>query len=282
MANGSARSIWRVGLVVGVFGLAHAAAADPLQPHRAVYDLTLSSAEPSTSLISASGRLVFEIGGSECDGYSVNFRNVTRVTDREGAQRVTDLRSQTFETLAPAVLSFAHQTHIDDTVAREIEGTARGRVDGIAIDISTPKSTEMKLGRAIFPTAHTRLILEAADAGERIIEATVFDGGDEANTLYETATVIGPGQTGLPGASADEMAVLSTVPDAANRTAWRLVISYFDAAAEEGERVPDYEITFTMLDNGVSYNVSFNYGSFTLSGELTELMLTDAADCSDN
>ncbi len=266
-------------LCVVAAAAAPAAHALELQPHRAVYDLALSGAEPSTSLVDASGRLVFELKGSACAGYSVEFRNVTEVTDREGTRRVTDLRSSTRETTTPPALVFSHETLVDREMVSEIDGTATGGAGGIDVAITTPKETTLSLGRAIFPTAHTALVLESAEAGERILEATVYDGGDEADSLYETATVIGDGATDLPGASPDERVVLSGVEGAMDRTAWKLVISYFQQGGVEGERMPEYELNTYMLDNGISYDVAFNYGSFRMAGKLTSLTLLDAEPC---
>jgi len=122
---------------------------------------------------------------------------------------------------------------------------------------------------------------DAAQSGERILEASVFDGGDEADAVYDTATVIRSGEEGRPGAPPLEREGLSALPDATDRTAWRLVISYFESGGDGGESVPDYELTFTMLDNGISYDVAFDYGAFTLAGELTELTLGSIPDCPD-
>lgn len=279
------RAARRVGAAAGFMLLslwgagAEAGAGTDLLPHRAVYDLTLSRAEASTSLVDATGRLVFELNGDACDGYTVDFRNVTRVVDREGTSRVTDLRSATTETLSPPVLEFSHETYVDDDLAVEVEGAGRASASGVTVDVVAPKKTTLSLPRAIFPTAHTRLILEAARSGEQVLEATVYDGGDEADAVYETLTVIGAGETGLPGASADERAVLMEIPGAEEMMAWRLVITYFEAGAAEGERQPEYELTFTLLDNGVSYNVAFNYGAFALTGEMTEISVNDEGGC---
>jgi len=254
-----------------------AAAAEELLPHRGIYDLSLSRAEASTSLVDATGRLVFNLEGSACEGFAVDFRNVTRVVDREGTSRVTDLRSATFETFSPPMLDFSHETLVDDAPISGVAGVARATAGGVEVAIDEPKTTTLALRRAIFPTAHTRLILEAAESGESVLEATVYDGGDEADAVYETLSVIGPAETNLPGASPDERAVLMEIPDVEAMPAYRLVITYFEAGAAEGERQPEYELTFTLLANGVSYNVSFNYGAFSLSGELTELTIGDTA-----
>ena len=270
-----------VGVWFAALPLAGGAAASTmaLVPHRAIYDLTLARAEPSTSMVAAAGRLVFEINGSACEGYSVDFRNVTRVTDRDGVARVTDMRSTTRETISPPTLDFDHQTFVEGTLATEVAGLAEAKASGVSVEVRKPKETSHSLARAIFPTAHTRLILDAAAEGERILEASVYDGGDEASTVYETATVIGPRETGLPGASDAEKAALAEVPGVMEMGAWRLVISYFQAGGADGERSPEYELTFTLLENGISYDVSFNYGAFTLAGDLTELNLGTMRAC---
>jgi hypothetical protein len=255
------------------------AGAAELVPHRAIYDVTLGSAEASASIVTASGRLVFELSGNDCEGYTVNSRFVTRVTDREGGTRTTDLRSSTYETLEPASFSFMNETRIDEAVQSDVRGKAEARASGVTVALASPKETVVELPRAVFPTAHTRLILDSAAAGDRVLEASVFDGGDTADTLYNTTTVIGPAASGLPGASAEEKAAFDAVPDAGSRTTHRLVISYFEAKPGDGEPMPDYELTFTLLDNGISYGVAFDYGAFTLVGRLTELALLDSEPC---
>ncbi|MBJ3774079.1 EipB family protein [Acuticoccus mangrovi] len=262
---------------VGVAGAAQAAGA--LVPHRAVYDVTLSRAEASASMISAKGRLVFELSGARCEGYVVNSRFVTRVMDREGNSRVTDLRSSTFEAMDPAEFTFLNQTYIDDNLASEVKGSAEAKAGGVEVTLTAPKQATLELGRALFPTAHTQLILDSAAAGERVLEAPIFDGGDNADTLYDSTTVIGPERTDLPGASEEERAKLSVIENAEAMKAWRLVISYFAADGGTGEKVPDYELTFTLLENGISYDVMFDYGAFALTGRLSELELREAPDC---
>lgn len=255
-----------------------AAAAEPvLQPHRAVYDVSLARVEPSASIVNASGRLVFELSGDACEGYVVNSRFVTRVADREGGVRVTDLRSSTFETLDPAVFTFLNQTYVDDVLASEVKGRAEARAGGTAVTLTEPQDTGTTLGRAIFPTAHTLSMLEAAREGERVLEAIIFDGGENADTLFETTTIIGPARTGLPNAQDVEADALSAVAGAGEMDAWRLTISYFEqGGGDGGEQVPDYELAFTMLDNGISYDIRFDYGTFGMAGDLVELELMDA------
>ncbi|WP_108659764.1 EipB family protein [Acuticoccus kandeliae] len=255
------------------------AAADGLLPHRAVYDVSLARAEAGASMVSAKGRLVIEISGGACEGYVVNSRFVTRITDREGDERTTDLRSSTFETVDPANFTFLNQTYVDNVLAGVVKGEAKATASGVTVALTDPKETTIELGRAMFPTSHTAFILQAAQAGETLVEAPVFDGGDSADQIYQTTALIGPRQTGLPGASALEKDVLGVLQGAANADTWRLVISYFSQDGSAGESIPDYQLTFQMLDNGISYDVNFDYGTFALVGKLRELEVGTPPDC---
>ncbi len=49
-----------------------AAAADlaPFAPHRAVYELSLADSTAGSGVSGVSGRMVYELSGSACDGYT--------------------------------------------------------------------------------------------------------------------------------------------------------------------------------------------------------------------
>ncbi|UOM36113.1 EipB family protein [Acuticoccus sp. I52.16.1] len=285
----SAGRLARAGLVRGAGGVALAlvvagptAAAAPdaaLVPHRAVYDLTLARVEPSVSILSVNGTLVYELEGSACDGYTVTSTFQTNTVDREGEMSRTDLRTSTYETLSPAEFHFLNQTFLAGDGQTVIDGQARGTPSGTIVELSKPKMGRYDLARAIFPTQHTRLVLTAAANGERVLEVPMFDGGGTADTVYDTTTVIGPPTMGLPDASQRERAAFAALGDADERATYTTSISYFDQAGENGETVPDYVISFRMMDNGISYNATFDYGTFVLSGRLTELEPMPMQEC---
>ena len=68
-----------------------------LATYRAVYDLVLDKSDDSTDLADLNGRIVMEFTGSDCGGYSVALRFVTEIADPEGARRITDARTTTYE-----------------------------------------------------------------------------------------------------------------------------------------------------------------------------------------
>ena len=83
-------------LAGGLAGQAEAfAGKEPIKltPHRAVYEVTLDDARSASGITGIDGRMVFEFSGSECDGYTLNMRMVTQMTDSQVQTNLTDLRS---------------------------------------------------------------------------------------------------------------------------------------------------------------------------------------------
>lgn len=258
---------------------AAAALARGLQPHRAVYDLFLAEAEPSTTVVAARGRIALEQKGSPCAGYRLDTRFVTKVTDREGTTQVSDHRTATHETLDPATYTFENSIYVDGQLASRLSARAQARVDGTHVRVSAPREEVFTVDRALFPLAHTALVLDAAHAGERVVEAPVFTGEDDAAVVFDTTTIIGPARTGFPGATPRERAALARLADAAALRAWRLVVSYFPRGEAGGEAVPAFALAYTLVENGIVYDLAFDYVSLRLTGRLSELVALPASDC---
>src|SRR5512139_3016757 len=68
-----------------------------LQPHRAVYDISLDETGTAMSIGSISGRVVYELMGNACEGYAQNMRFVTETSTTEGQASTTDLRTSSWE-----------------------------------------------------------------------------------------------------------------------------------------------------------------------------------------
>src|SRR5262249_40517635 len=63
-----------------------------LAPHRAIYDITLGHARGGSGVSSLRGRMVYELTGSACEGYTQNMRFVTSMVNQNSGVVVTDLR----------------------------------------------------------------------------------------------------------------------------------------------------------------------------------------------
>ena len=73
------------------------AASLRLQPHVAIYDVNLKSAEDRTGLVKVSGRLALELLGSDCEDWTINFRMVSRFFTDESAVKLLDTQNSTWE-----------------------------------------------------------------------------------------------------------------------------------------------------------------------------------------
>ena len=83
--------------------VAHAAGPSGLIAHRAVYDLELKDASDRSGISGMVGRMVYEFEGSDCAGFTTNFRFVTKI-DTGDSTRVSDQQTTTFEDLGKRLL----------------------------------------------------------------------------------------------------------------------------------------------------------------------------------
>ena len=68
-----------------------------LAPHRAIYDLKLSKSRGSRGIEGVRGRILYDFSGNACEGYELQFRQVSELDSGEGKAALSDLRSTTWE-----------------------------------------------------------------------------------------------------------------------------------------------------------------------------------------
>jgi outer membrane protein OmpA-like peptidoglycan-associated protein len=116
----------------------------------------------------------------------------------------------------------------------------------------------------LFPTAHTLFLIEQAQAGVPFVVRQVFDG-----TTVDDATTISAviGQTMKPGQELpDEHPIKSPLLD---RPSWHMRLGFFPA--ESKSEAPDYELGMRLMDNGVSQDMSLDYGDYTVTARLDHI-----------
>ena len=246
----------------------------PLAAHRAAYRITLSSAFGSKSPTAARGRVSYEFTGSACEGFSQNFRQVTELQPAEGATKMSDMRSATYEDGEGKSFSFDINTSSDEGPSDIVDGHAeRKGNDVLAIKLSKPNQQAVTVDNdVLFPTAHVERIIAAAKAGRHILGAKVFDGSDDGKKVYDTTTIIGRPIVGPAGdVGAAHVAALDTMPR------WPVTISYFEEGRKD--QGPAYVLGFELYENGVSRALRFDYGDFTLAGQMVSLEMLPAKAC---
>jgi hypothetical protein len=268
-------------LVAANFGSgAHALAGkepNKLVPHRAVYEMTLDDARTASGITGIDGRMVFEFTGSECDGYSLNMRMVTQMTDSQGQTNMTDLRSSTWEQGDGQKFRFQSAQYLNDKLGDVTIGRAtRNSPDSpVKVKISQPSRGELDLsGKVLFPTQHSIALIDAAESGQSILQARLYDGSEKGRKVYETTAFIG--KAVAPG-SESTLEPIAKEKGLAELASWPVSIGYFEVKG--GDLTPSYQIDFRLYANGVSRELLIDYGDFTIHGTLSSLEYLKAQEC---
>jgi EipB-like len=271
------------GLIGGscLVSLRPAVAADmmALAPHRAVYDLTLSNSRGKRPIQMVRGRILYDFSGSACEGYALQFRQVSEIDNGEGKQALSDLRAATWEDGAGKSFRFNSENKIDNRVADTVDGSAERNTAGVAVKLTKPKTGNFDLDpKTAFPTEQIKRIIEAAEAGKSLLELPVYDGSETGDKVFQTLSVIGkvipPGEKNPDDAAASN-------PTLAGLKRWPVTISYFEqgAANPTGEQTPVYSIGFELYENGISRALTLDYGDFVVTGVMSQLDMKAAPTC---
>jgi EipB-like len=248
--------------------------------HRAVYDLSLKEATNKAGLAAVEGRMAFEISGSKCDGWTINFRMVNDFKPGDGDPKMVDTQSATFESGDGKEMRYTQTEFVDNHLDTEKKLSAERGAAGHSGkgEIEKPEKEDFELPNdAIFSTQHQLKLMKLAEAGQSKDISIVFDGSD-GSKAYKAITFIGkrkePGNSGiaLTGESAKRLASLPS---------WPISISYFPLASDNagGEETPAYQVGFELFEDGVAASLVLDYGDFKLSGELKNLEFLDQPAC---
>src|SRR5215470_20238131 len=121
------------------FAVAPAAAAGvALAPHRAVYDLKLAKSHGKRSVEAVRGRILYDFTGSACEGYSLQFRQVSELDTGEDKVAVSDLRASTWEAGNAQSFRFSSENFLNDALQESVDGRAERRADGVAATLTKP------------------------------------------------------------------------------------------------------------------------------------------------
>lgn len=251
---------------------AFATPATGLAPHRAVYDLKLKDATERSGIAGMYGRMVYEFNGSPCDGYTVSFRFVTQVNTGEET-RLTDQQTTTYEDLKNGSFRFLTRSFTDEKLDKEVRGTAREDKEGVSVDLTAPDTKQVELAASRFPTEHMLDVIEHARKGERFFEARLFDGSDAGDKTLMTTAVVGKKEMPKAGdPDADKAGSFS------KEAFWPVSIAYYNDTSE-GDALPVYRMSFKLYENGITRDLTMDYGEFVLSGKLAKLEMFKPQEC---
>ena len=215
-----------------------------LAPHRAVYDLALARTRGNSQIAAVRGRILYDFNGNACEGYSLQFRQVSELDSGEGKVSTSDLRSTTWEGGDAKSFKFNSENYLNHPLVDTVDGKAeRGhRRDRCQSREAEEREHDLDAD-VVFPTEQMVRVIEAARDEKTILDFPVFDGSENGQKIYNTLTVIGakiaPDQRKPDDVAADQQAL-------AGMARWPVTISYFDKdkASKTGEQTPVYAIGF--------------------------------------
>ncbi len=224
--------------------LALPAAAQDMQPHRAVYSATmLERGKPDGG---TPGTYAFELK-TTCDGYVMNQRMRLEIDGPKGSV-VSEQQSQMTESRDGKKLHFEHRSTVNGRLASQFKGEATVDDDGRGqARYSEPEGQSVALpAGTMFPVALARSTIRHAKAGDGSFDALFFY-GEKVKPPQAVNVLIGR----VPKRLAD-----LPIPEGAdglvnghNRIYYRG--GFFDSQPKgQGEQAA-FEMSSLVLDNGI-------------------------------
>jgi EipB-like len=253
--------------------LTSGARATDIDPHRALYSLTLGSSKMASGVLGANGAMYYE-WGETCDGWTVEQRFRLTISYAESGSSELSSTLLTWESKDGLRYRFNERRLRNGEPDEELHGEAHldGPGKGGGAEFTKPETAKMDLAPGvIFPTAHTLVLIDQAMLGNQFVSRKVFDGSSVENASQITA-VIGPKlDPGAPttGEDEDKPSDQALKSPLLAHPSWRVRLAFFppDSTAE----TPDYELGMRLLSNGVSQDMELDYGDYVIKARLDEI-----------
>ena len=260
------RSVRLVPFAVLLCLVAPSASAFDIAPHRALYRLDLARTKSASGVVGATGAMMYE-WGETCDGWTVQQRFRLRLEYAE--QDNTDVSSSlvTWESKDGLRYRFNERRLRNGDLDEEIRGEATldGKGRGGSAEFTRPEAATLTLPPGtIFPTAHTLALIRRAEAGDTLVLRKVFDGATVDNA-GQISAVIGPKLRPGPSKPGDKLPKSPLL----DRPSWRMRLAFFPADSKQ--EAPDYELGMRLLDNGVSQDMTLDYGDYVIRARLDDI-----------
>jgi hypothetical protein len=263
------------GLVFMSFpSFANASGKAGLTPHKALYDIKMVARHSGATVLNISGQMFYE-WEQDCEAWISNhkFNLYYEYADSPAMHITSDF--STYENFDGKNFEFTSRRERNGELYQEIRGNAEldDKGKGLA-HYKSPESITYTLRKNTqFPMAHTISVLKAIKEGKKFYNATIFDGSDEDGPV-EINTFIGEDINALanikPSSNLDT--TLLNLPAKSVRMAF---FPLKDNASES-----EYEMTITLLENGIISDMLVEYKEFSVSQKLIAVEAINLDECS--
>ncbi len=262
-------------LILAVLALSLVAWGEPsaveLQPHRALYRMSLAQNEPAHDVASADGIMLYQFARG-CDGWTVENKTVLRLAYQNEASTQTVWTFVSWESLDGRHFRFRARYEQDGQKPEKLTGEANlgeaGKAGEAVFDEPPGLRIALPAG-TVFPTAHVREVLTAAGTGRHSLAAVVFDGASVDNP-YQVNAMFGP----LASDAAEALAKssgLSVLP------AWWTRMAFFPLTSQA--ELPEFEIDARYRADGIADAIRQSFERFAVDVRLQNLQVLPNPDC---
>ena len=259
------------------------AAAIGLVPHRALYDVNLTSARTGSQIINIRGKMFFEWKPS-CEGWITEHRFTLTYDYADSPSMTIGSDFSTFESFDGKNLDFSSRRKKDGEVYEELRGKANLDLeDGAGKAIySMPGGLTFDLKRnTIFPTSHTINLVRKARQGSGFMKTMIFDGSDDQGPVEVNSFIGKPFDKGiksvLRNSAAFKPAAAGAIDEKMLGPGWKIQMAFFPTLADEV--TSDYELTMAFHENGIISDMMIEYGDFSVSQKLVALEQIKSDSC---
>ncbi len=293
MRQMSARPAWvMVAIALGIAILSALAAAvagcilsdirrDLPQAHRAVYDLSLDSADPSSTITALQGRMVVEWrGGPACDGYTSEQRVVTRSIDDAGQVSVSDVRLSAWEAADGNEFRFDRTEYLDGTLSGNENGVVKRDHGVVVLALADAEPVELP-SNVLFPNAFNMAFTSAMQRGKSSFARLLFDGAQPGAT--NVTAFVGRAEQLPQDVARINVGNESEGVALKDMTVRPVHMSYFDLNPDVPSYTvdvgPSFEMGFLVSPNGVMSGLRLIYDDAVISGRLVGIEYFKRGSC---
>lgn len=230
-----------------------------LASHKAIYDIRMKSTQTGSQVLDVRGKMLFTFKKS-CDGWISNHKFSLDYEYTGTPPLEVESKFTSFEGFGGKLLNFSSSRITNGEPDQRLRGLATISGTKNIAQFSMPEDLSFNLtGATLFPAGHTMKLIEAAQQGQKIVNAQVFDGSDDKGPV-EINAVIGK----------------KTLPEADNKldkaltggNGWLMRLAVFPNEGDDNQTISDYEMTMNLLENGIIRDMTIDYHNFSVTQKL--------------
>lgn len=239
---------------------AQPAHAVDLASHKAIYEIRMKSAKTGSQVMDVRGKMLFMFKKS-CDGWISNHKFSLNYEYTGTSPAEVESQFTSFENFDGKSLNFSSNRSTNGEQDQQFRGLAKIS-DGLKslAQYSIPDDLSFKLpDRTLFPAGHTIKLIEAAEKGQKLVNATVFDGSDDQGPV-EINAVIGKKLPPAEDTKFDKNLIA--------KDGWSMRLAVFPHDGDDNQTTSDYEMTMNLLQNGIIKDMTVDYHNFSVTQKL--------------